>query len=312
MIIKKKKILITDHLFKKDNFYKYKILKKKYNIIFNKSKKPYNNKALINLLNKNKDVEGIIAGLENYNKETLKTVDNLKVISRVGVGLDSLDLGLLKNKKIAVFKLNNELTESVAELYVTLILNLLRKIIPNYENLKKGKWSPIVGNNIISKKIGIVGYGKIGKKIHELLSNFGCSFYVYEKKNIKNKKLRKISLKNIFNKCDILCISLSLNKSTKKLINKRIFNNAKKDIILINASRGGVINENELFSFFKKNKKATAFLDCFTNEPYKGNLIKLKNIFSIPHIASYTVETRKRMEISSSKNLIKYLEKIEK
>ena len=64
----------------------------------------------------------------------------------------------------------------------------MRKIIPNYENLKKGKWSPLVGNNIISKKIGIVGYGKIGKKIHELLSNFGCNFCVYEKKNIKNKK----------------------------------------------------------------------------------------------------------------------------
>ena len=312
MIKKKKKILVTDHLFKKENFFRFSQLKKKYEIIFNKIKKPHDNKSLKKLLNKNKDVVGVIAGLETYNKHTLKNIKHLKVISRVGVGIDSLDLNYLAKFKIKVLKLNNELTDSVAELYLALILNSLRKVIPNYELLKKGYWKPIIGNNINSKKIGIIGFGKIGKKIYKILSPFKCDFYVFEKKKINKFNVKKSSVLNIFKKCDVICISLSLNKDTTKIINKKVLDNSKKSLILINASRGGIIDEKSLFKHFKKNKNSTAFLDCFTREPYKGDLLKLDNIFFIPHIASYTVETRKLMELSASKNLIKYLKKFEK
>ena len=151
----------------------------------------------------------------------------------------------------------------------------------------------MIGNNLNSKKIGIIGYGKIGRKIHKLLSIFKCCFYVFEKKNLNNKNLIKSTLKEIFKKCDVICVSLSLNNSTKKIINKKILSNANENLILINASRGGVIDEKALYKFFKKNRKANAFLDCFKKEPYKGNLLKLDNINSIPHIASFTAETRK-------------------
>lgn len=312
MIKKKKKILVTDHLFKKENLFKFSQIKKKYEIIFNKTKKPYNDKSLIKLLTKNRDVIGIIAGLEKYNKVTLKNIKFLKAISRVGVGIDSLDLNYLAKFKIKVLKLNHELTDSVAELYLALILNSLRKVIPNYELLRKGFWKPIKGNNLNSKKIGIIGFGKIGKKIYEILSHFKCKFYVFEKKQINKFNISKSSVLNIFKKCDVICVSLSLNENTKKIINKNVLDNTKENLILINASRGGVIDEKSLYTHFKKNKNSTAFLDCFTEEPYKGDLLKLDNIFSIPHIASYTVETRKKMEFSASKNLIKYLEKFEK
>lgn len=312
MIKKKKKIIVTDHLFKKENFFKFSSLRKKYEIVFNKTNMPHNDDTLKKLLNKNKDVTGIIAGLEKYNKLTLQNIKNLKAISRVGVGIDSLDLKYLAKFKIKVLKLNHELTDSVAELYLTLILNSLRKIIPNYESLKKGYWNPVLGNNLNTKKIGIIGFGKVGKKIYKFLSPFKCDFYVFEKKKINKFNVYNSSISNIFKKCDIVCVSLSLNRDTTKIINKNVLDNSKQNLILINASRGGVIDEKSLYLHFKKKKNSTAFLDCFTVEPYKGNLLKLDNIFSIPHIASYTYETRKKMELSASKNLIKYLKRFEK
>lgn len=303
-------IYIADPLFKEKNFYNLIKNKKKYKLIFNKSGSSLKDENLNKVFEKNKNICGIIAGLENYNKKTLKYNQKLKVISRVGVGIDSIDQGYLKKKKIKLIKLKNELTNSVAELFLTLILNSLRKIIPNYELLKKKVWQPIIGNNLIFKKIGIIGYGKIGKKINQYLKIFNCKIYIFEKRKLKNKNLRKATLNTIFTNCDIVCIVLNLNKSTKNIINFDVLKRANSKIKIINASRGAIINESDLYNFLKKNKLAEAYLDCFSKEPYKGSLIKLKNVYPLPHIASYTNETRRNMEISASKSLINYLDKI--
>ena len=164
-----------------------------------------------------------------------------------------------------------------------------------------------MGNNLSNKNIGIIGYGKIGKKLNKYLKLFNCNIFIFEKKKIL--KVKKYSLKEIFKKCDLVCLSLSLNKSTKEIIDKNVLKNANKKIIIINASRGAIINEKHLLGFLKKNSHASAFLDCFTKEPYKGILLRQKNVFPTPHIASFTQETRLKMEYSASKNLIQYLEK---
>lgn len=309
MIKKKKIIYVTDHLFSKKNFYNLKKYKKKFNIIFNEYKKPLRDIDLIKIFKKYPDISGVIAGLESYNSKTLENSKSLKVISRVGVGIDSLDQKYLGIKKVKIIKLTNELSSSVAELFLTLILNSLRKISENKNLLKKGFWKPIIGNNLTNKNIGIIGYGKIGKKLNQYLKTFNCNILIFEKK--KNLKIRKYTLKKIFNKCDLVCVALSLNNSTKEIINKNVLKKANKKIIIINASRGAIINEKHLLEFLKKNKNASAVLDCFTKEPYKGVLLKQKNVFPTPHIASFTQETRLKMEYSASKNIIKYLEKID-
>jgi D-3-phosphoglycerate dehydrogenase / 2-oxoglutarate reductase len=304
---KKKTIYITDHFFSKSNFYKYKATKKKFNIIFNEFKKPLNDDQLITVFKKHSNIVGIIAGLENYSFKTLFNQKKLKAVSRVGVGIDSLDKEYLKLRKIKIIKLKNELTDSVAELFLTLILTSLRKIIENYSVLKKKKWNPIIGNNLANKKVGIIGYGKIGRKLHKYLKVFNCKVFIFEKKKIKNHK--KSSLEKIFKICDVVCVSLSLNSKTKNFINNKILKNARKDIIIINASRGAIINEIDLLQFLKINKKSSTYLDCFTNEPYEGKLLDQNNVFAIPHIASLTKETRYKMEHAASKNLINYLKK---
>ena len=128
------------------------IIKKKYKIIFNKFNRSLTDIDLKKLFHKNKDIIGIIAGLENYNFQTTHYLNSLKAISRVGVGLDSLDLDYFKKKSIKVFRLKNELTTSVAELYVSLILTIIRKIINNLDNMRRGHWDPIIGNNLFEKK----------------------------------------------------------------------------------------------------------------------------------------------------------------
>ena len=259
-------------------------------------------------MKKNKKLTGIVAGLENYNSKSLKNIKNLKAISRVGVGLDSIDLNYTKKNNIKIFKLDNELTNSVAELFFTLILSSLRKIIPNYNLLKKKNWKPIKSNNLRNKKIGIVGFGKIGQKLFDYLNIFNCKIYIFEKQKIKINKIIKVKLNKMFNICDIVCISLNLNSKTKYIINSKVLKNANKKLIIVNAARGAIINEDHLYNFLKKNKFAEAYLDCFIKEPYKGNLLKLNNVYPLPHIASYTYETRRDMELAATKNLINFLE----
>ena len=307
----KRTILVADHLFEKKNFFEYKKSKLRFNIVFNSSLKPINDQFLIKYFKNNQRIVGVVAGLEKYNKFTLAYQKNLKVISRVGVGVDSLDLNFLKKKKIKVLRLTNELTNSVAELNLSLILCLSRKVLDNYILLKNKIWEPIISDNLKDRKIGILGFGKIGKKTYKLLKNFKSKIYIFEKKFL-NTKYIKTSLKTIFKKCDIVCICLSLNQSTKYIINKNIFKKTNKRIMIVNTARGALINEKDLYLFLKKNKKASAFVDCFENEPYTGKLLGLKNLFFLPHVASYTKQARKDMEYSASKKLVQYLDKIEK
>ena len=306
MVVKKKIIYVADTHFKKKNFYNLKNLKN-YRVIFNKFGRSLNQNDLQKIFLKYPNIIGIVAGLEKYNKFFLKNQKNLKAISRVGVGLDSLDLDFLKKNKIKIIKLKDELTNSVAELFLTLILVSLRQVIPNVNFMKKNIWKPVIGNDLDRKKIGILGYGKIGKKLYQKLKHLGPNIFIFEKKKISNKNIKKRNLKFIFKKCDFICISLNLNNSTKGLINSKILSQANKNTVIINASRGSIINEQSLYKYLSRNKSSKAFLDCFAKEPYHGKLLKLKNVFGLPHIASYTYETREKMEISASKQLIKYL-----
>ena len=247
------------------------------------------------------NITGIVAGLEKYNKFSLKNQKNLKAISRVGVGLDSLDLDFLK-KKIKIIKLKDELTNSVAELFLTLILVSLRQVIPNVNFMKKNIWKPVIGNDLEKKKIGILGYGKIGKKLYQKLKHLGADIFIFEKNKIRNKNIKKKNLEFIFKKCDYICISLNLNNSKKGLINSKILSQANKNIVIINASRGSIINEQSLYRYLSRNKNSKAFLDCFVKEPYHGKLLKLKNVFGLPHIASYTYETREKWKFPHPNN----------
>lgn len=304
MLSKKRSILINTENFNKKNFYKIEFLKKKkFDFIFNNSKKKISKKYLKKFSNKN--VVGIIADLEMYDKETLNFFKELKAISRFGIGINNLDLNELKKNKIDYEITRGSTPYVTAEYALTLVLNLLRKVNKHDLNLKNKKWQPEIGNSLYGKTLGILGYGKVGKIASKIFKKLGCKVLIHDKLNIKNK----ITIKDLFKKCDIISIHLNLTEKTKNIVNQSLLKFMKKNAILVNTSRGEIIDENDLYKFLKKEKFSGAALDCFSNEPYFGKLRNLNNVILSPHVASNTIECRNQMEIESSKNLYKLLKK---
>ena len=301
--MKKKKILITLKNFNLKNlFFAKKILIKKYKVI--KARKDIKiDLQLINLINKN-NPEYIIAGLENYNSVTLKNASNLIGISRIGVGIDNIETNYLKLNKIKLFITKNKfLYISVVEQIIGLIFFILKKLNFNKINSSYKFFSP--GNLLYKKNVGIIGMGKIGRLLANYLLFFGCKIFYYDP-NVKIKKFQKINkLQNILKISDIVTINANFSSSYKSMVDKNFFGFCKKNVIFINTSRGGFVNENDLYNFLKKNKKSFAYLDVFNNEPYRGKLIKLLNFYGTEHIASSSIESRNEIEKQSIKNILK-------
>lgn len=293
------------------NFLSKEILKstfknKKYNLIFNNSKKKLNENQLIR---KFRSCHFLISGTEKYNHNVLKSLKNLKAIIRVGVGIDNIDLNSAKLKKIKIYKTSNKLNSSVAELALTHIMILSRNLYDKERN-HQYEWHRQYGNLIEDKKIGILGYGNIGKKFHSLIKAFNPNkIYVHDKfLNISEYNIDKDthnikSLKLFFKLSDIISIHLPLNKDTINLINKHLLNHAKKSLILINTSRAEIINEKDIFNHMKNNISFKLGLDVFWNEPEIGKIKNLKNVSLSSHIGSYTLESRMSMEDKSIKIL---------
>ena len=294
------KILITTSTFSKQNL---DLLneKKKYKFLINESGQKVKETFLIKNI---KDVDAVIAGTEIYNERILASAKKLKLISRIGVGIDNIDLKYCKKNKIKVLSSKTELSTGVAEHSLALIFSALKKINYFDKNLKKNIWKKKNTNLLYGKKIGIIGFGKIGKKIYNLTKPFNLEYFYNDKIKIKNSNIRYKTIKEIFSICDIITLHLPFNKNTKNIIEKKILSNVGHKIILINTSRGEIINENDLFRFLIKNKESVTCLDVFGKEPYKGNLNKLSNIILTPHVSGYSFEIRNLMEKEALKNII--------
>jgi D-3-phosphoglycerate dehydrogenase len=245
-------------------------------------------------------VVGIIAGTENITSKIITSSPSLKVISRYGVGIENIDLETAKQKEILVYNTPETPAIAVAELTLTLMLNLLKKINKLDNNIRSDKWKSEMGNLLTDKKIGIMGLGRIGKKLVEFLKPFNCEIYAYEIKPddefIKKYNVKLVSIDEIIKNSDIITLHLPLTEKTKNIFSEKQFKQMKKHTILINTARGDLIDEKALYNALNEGKIAGAALDAFQNEPYKGELIKLENIILTPHIGTATIETRINME----------------
>ena len=178
------KILIAPSTFSSFNESPIKIIKdNNFEIIKNEYGKKLNYEQLLNL---SKDCVGIIAGTEKYTKETLSQMPALKVISRLGVGMDNIDLDFATKKNIKIYKTETSPSLAVAELTLAHILNLLRKVTLSNNNLKKGNWVKSMGMLLTGKKLGIIGLGNIGKKLVKLCSGFNLEIIAYDKYEDQN------------------------------------------------------------------------------------------------------------------------------
>jgi D-3-phosphoglycerate dehydrogenase / 2-oxoglutarate reductase len=261
-----------------------------------------------------KDVVGLIAGTEKITSELLANAPNLKVISRYGVGLDNIDLKTAKQKGIIVCNTPEAPSPAVAELALALILNLYRRVSEADRNIRNNDWSQLRGRLLFGKTLGIIGLGRIGKKIIKLVQPFEMDIYAYDPYPdhdfILKNNVTLVSLNEILLKSDVVSLHLPLSEKNYHIIGKKELSLMKADAVIINTSRGGLIDEEALVKALKDGQIGGAGIDTFEEEPYCGDLTTLDNVVLTCHMGSAAVETRKEMEMETVSNLISSLMEI--
>lgn len=254
------------------------------------------------------DPVGIIAGVESYSASTLLAAKSLVVLSRCGVGLDNIDLAAAEQNGIAVEVTPIAPMRAVKELTIAFMFDSLRRISSTSELLKRGEWSREKGNLLSEQTVGIIGLGRIGTEVAKFLIGYGCQVVAYDSRVVeKVDGVQYVSLEQLATISDIITIHVPSTVETHNLINKRLLGLVKKNVVIINTSRGDIVNESDLYDFLIENNKAYACLDTFSEEPYSGPLTKLANTTLTSHIGSFTETTRDQMEREAALNLIKYL-----
>lgn len=257
------------------------------------------------------DITGVVAGVETYSRRVLDSLKYLKCISRVGVGVDSINLNYAKEKGVEVLITPEGPTQAVAELSLGLAMNLLRRISISDRNIRDGIWKKEVGNLLVNKTVGIIGLGRIGKRTATLYKALGCKVVAFDKFPdatwMESNEVQSVSLEQLCGDSDIITIHVPGMDNGKPLIASPQLQTMKPATIIINLSRGGVVDEHDLFTYLKANPDSFAALDVFNKEPYTGPLTTLDNIVLTPHLGSYAKEAKLNMEIDAVKNLIEFL-----
>lgn len=294
------KVLITTSSFGKDISAPLDKCAAKCEIIMNPHGRKVTREEFLYL---SEDVDGIIAGTETIDRELLMMRPTIKVISRCGVGMDNIDLDACKELGVLVYNTPDAPVDSVAELTLTLVLELLKNVSGMTASLKEKKWNRLSSSMLKGKNVGIVGMGRIGKRVAELIGAFGVNlaYYDIEKKNVK---IEYKTLEELLTWADIVSIHSSVAQNGVALIGSPELKMMKKEAYLVNTARGRLVDEDALYDCLISGCLVGAALDVFPEEPYKGKLCELDNIILTPHIASSAKEARAVMEMEAVNHLL--------
>lgn len=249
-------------------------------------------------------VTGLIAGLEPLDREVMSK-SKLKVISRCGSGLSNIDLEAAEELGIKVCSTPHGPTSAVAELTLGALLSLLRMIPLMDRDIHEGRWNKKIGTQLEGKTIVIIGFGRIGRRLAELLAPFKTRILVVDPflQDFK-EDLPVLTLEEALPQADIVTLHLS---GETRIIAEKEFNLIKRGAFLLNAARGDLIDEDALIRSLQEGKIQGAWIDTFNQEPYSGPLTKFEQVILTPHIGSYTIECRRSMETEAVENLLSAL-----
>ena len=246
---------------------------------------------------------GVVAGTEPLTEHLMGSLPGLKVISRCGSGTDNVDMAFAEKRGIAVLNTPDGPTLAVAELTLGYALDLLRQISRMNRELGSGLWKKRMGNTLRGKKIGIIGFGRIGRAVARVFAPLGVEV-AFNDPVVESYTYRKMEVGDLLIWADILTFHCSKAGGECSLFTTEQLRTMKPGSWLINASRGGIVNEDALYEMLKSGHLGGAAIDVFEQEPYNGPLTELDNIILTPHIGSYARESRIQMEIDSVRNLI--------
>ena len=256
-------------------------------------------------------IDAVIAGTEPYNAETLAGAGELKVISRVGIGLDSVDLEYCRDRGIRVTYTPEAPSDSVAELTVANILNLLRHIHESDRSVRERAWNRLMGRLIREVTIGVIGVGRIGSRVVHLLQPFQPTILAHDiDPGVHGSKMPNTtwsSVEELLHKADLVTIHIPLNESNRHFIDRGRIASMKTGAMLINTSRGSIMDESALTDALLQRHLGGAALDVYEKEPYEGPLARLDNVVLTAHMGASARESRYRMELGAAEDCIRVL-----
>jgi len=259
-----------------------------------------------------KDADAVVLGTDKCSRKVIESLERVRVIGRHGVGVDNVDLGAATEKGIIVTYTPHANADAVADHTWALILALARKIIQADVSTKAGRWegTKFIGIELSGKTIGILGLGAIGQQVAKRARGFDMNIFYYDKR--RNEAFEKeigvtyVDLERLLRESDVLTIHTVLTSETRRIIGARELRMMKNTALLINTARGEIIDEKVLLQALREGWIAGAALDVFEGEPHK-QLLKIGNVVLTPHIAAYTIETLRRMDVMVAEDIVKVL-----
>lgn len=255
-----------------------------------------------------KDVYAIIAGTEKYPREMLEGCDQLKVVTRFGVGTDNFDLAAMKEMGLEVGVIAN--FNAVAEFALTLILNVIKNQQRLDPAVRQGKWARFPMRELTGKTVGLVGFGRIGRRLAELLSGFDVKLLAYDPymnaAAAAERKVQPATLEELLAQSDVVSLHLPSTPETHHLINAETIAKMKDGAYLINTARGALVDEKALLEALTSGKLSGAGLDVYEQEPVTADnpLFALPNVALAPHVSALTYETNYNGGIICAQSII--------
>ncbi len=280
------------------------------NLVFNPLGRPLNEQELIRLL---KDCDGYVAGLDSVTEEVLKSCPNLKAISRYGAGYDRVDITAARKLGIPVSNTPGANAQAVAELAFGMLLSLARKIPYLHTQTAAGEWVRSNGVELFGKTLGIVGLGAIGKKVARCCEGFCMRVLAYDPyiqdEYCTEHGITSVSLDTLLKEADFITLHLPLNDSTHHLIDEKAISKVKSSAIIVNASRGGIVDEKAAYDALSSGQLGGLGLDAFEQEPPGSSpLFTLPNVVATPHTGAHTKEATTAMAEMAVDNLTAMLD----
>lgn len=303
------KLLFTTSSFDLDNFRdRSKVESAGYEIVLNPWGKRLTEAQLGSLIDE--DVVAMVAGLEPVTKSIIDRATALEVIVRCGIGVDNVDIRAAEKRGVSVLNTPNGPTRAAAELTLAHILSLLRRIPECDRGVRSGRWQALMGSLLAEQTVGVVGFGRIGKQVVDLLRAFRPRLLVYDiVETAELSGVEFVSLDKLIRESDVVTLHVPYGSDTRHLIDADRLNAMKPGAVLVNVARGGLVDEEAMLAALRSGKLAGAALDCCEVEPYSGPLIDIERVQFTAHMGSYAKEARSMMEADACRTLVSELEK---
>ena len=259
------------------------------------------------------NIDGAIIGMDEYTDEVFQMAHKLKAVAKFGVGVDNIDLEAAKRRGVKVLNAPGQNANAVAELTVSYILNLLRRIIPTHQALERGEWPRWLGSELKGKTVGLVGFGAIAKLVAKKLSGFDVkvlAFDLYMNKEAADALgVQACALSELIAASDIVSLHIPASENTYHMFNAEMFLRMKKGAYLINAARGGLVDIDALCAALQKGQLAGTALDAFEVEPLPADseIFRSGNVICTPHIGAETREAYTNVSLCVSQGIIDVL-----